>query len=354
MPPRIITVEAGLATTIQDFGRIGFQALGVPTAGALDQSSLRVANALVGNPEEMAALEIRILGPCFRVAVDSIRIALVGTAAPIEILAPVGENVPPRRSVRLTRGQVFRVGATADTACCYLAVEGGFDIAPVFGSRSTYTRGGFGGFEGRALHVGDSIPLGFESVTERPERITTMSLDIGGTGPIRIVLGPQSHYFSVAGMQTFLNSAYTISREADRMGLRLEGPVIEHALGYNIISDGIVTGSIQVPGTGKPIILLVDHQTTGGYPKVATVISADLPRLGRMRPGASLTFNALDVAEAERLRRALDDHVRQVIDTIALVPRDFEPSSHRLRSINLISGVIALGDVATGRLNSKE
>ena len=341
MSAHLETLASGMLCTIQDLGRVGSQALGMPVAGALDSRALRIANALVDNPLGMAALEIRISGPTFRVTADSVRIALVGTAASIDILAPSRRAVPSMRSVRLSRGTEFRIGTIPDSACCYLAVEGGFDVPAVYGSLSTYLRGEIGGLEGRALREGDRIPLNFATASRGPDNMATLPLEPDPDGPVHVVLGPQANYFSKAGIKTFLGSPYRVTNDADRMGLRLDGAVIEHELGFNITSDGIVTGSIQVPGTGLPIVLLVDHQTTGGYPKIGTVISADLPRLGRMRPGTEFTFAAMDVAEAERLRREQEDRVRRVVDTILPIPGTERPSSHRLRSFNLIDGVIA-------------
>lgn len=344
MTAHLHIVSAGLMTTIQDLGRVGHQALGIPVAGALDPIALRVANALVGNPEGTGALEIRILGPTFQVMAESVRVALAGTAASLEILEPVPEIVPALRSVCLSRGQIFSVGATKDTAVCYLGVEGGFEVPAVYGSQSTYTRGGLGGFEGRSLRDGDSLPLSHEVASERPDKMATRLPDLEVPGPIRIVLGPQATHFSDSGLRTFLEGTYTVTRDADRMGLRLDGPNIEHALGYNITSDGIATGSIQVPGTGLPIVLLADRQTTGGYPKIATVISADLRRLGRLRPGASIRFQAIDVSEAESLRRRQEDQVRDLIEAIRPVTEIGEPSSRHLLTVNLISGVFAIDE----------
>ena len=316
------TINGGLTTTIQDFGRIGSQALGVPVAGALDPVMLRVANALVGNPENYGALEIRILGPTFRVLAKSVRVALAGTKTSFQIIEPKPESVPSHQSLKLTHGQVFRIKKTPDTACCYLAVEGGFDVPDVYGSQSTYFFGGFGGFEGRPLKRGDQVPLFLDEIAKRQEKIATDTLEYEETGPIRVVLGPQADYFTERGHATFLEGEYKISNDSNRMGIRAEGPPIEHARGYNIISDGITTGSIQVPGTGLPIILLADHQTTGGYPKIGTVISADLRRLGRMKPGSVLRFEAVDVAEAERLRRLQEKQVQQLIAAIQPISDD--------------------------------
>jgi len=330
----------GLFTTIQDFGRFGHQALGIPVCGALDPVGLRLANALVGNAGDAGALEIRIAGPTMRVETESARIALAGTTAVIEVLGKRPLRIASGRSLRLKDGDVFRIGAVADTSCCYLAVEGGFDVAAPFGSQSTYVRGGFGGFEGRPLKDGDRLPLAAPQVSDRPDLALAAEPALDAPGPIRVVLGPQDNYFTEGGIATLLESEFTISPNADRMGLRLDGPVLEHALGYNIASDGIATGSIQVPGTGKPIVLLADHQTTGGYPKIATVISADLPRLGRMRPGHKLRFAAVSVTDAEAVRRAQEAVVRRWLADLVAVGAPGHADTGRLLVTNLISGVV--------------
>ncbi len=183
-------------------------------------------------------------------------------------------------------------------------VEGGFDITPVLGSLSTYTRGGIGGIEGRALKAGDAIPLRLPAAPEREEQMLP-SLDLAPPKRFRVILGPQDDYFTEAGIATLLGATYTVTPATDRMGMRLDGPKLEHAKGYNIVSDGIAPGSIQVPGNGLPIVLLADRQTTGGYPKIATVISADLPALGRLVPGSKMAFEAVDIEAAEAAARLL-------------------------------------------------
>jgi len=255
--------------SVQDLGRQGYQAFGIPVSGALDPVSLRVANALVGNPEGMGALEFRMVGPKLRVAAESVRVALAGTAAPIEILEPARMTVPGGRSIRLQHDQVFRVGTISDSACCYLSVEGGFDLPPVFGSQSTYAKGGFGGFEGRYVRGGDRLPLLLSRTSTNCDRQIDADLSTGNDGAIRVVLGPQKEHFTEEGIETFLTGEFTVSADADRMGIRLEGPIVEHARGFNITSDGIVNGSIQVPGSGQPIVLLADRQTTGDTRKSA-------------------------------------------------------------------------------------
>ncbi len=335
---------AGMFTTVQDTGRFGYQDLGIPVAGALDPISLRLANALVGNAPTTGALEIRIVGPTIRIEAGAVRVALAGTRTPIEILGKRRMEVTSWQSLRLEQGDVLKIGTVPDTSCCYLAVEGGFDLPAPFGSLSTYVRGGFGGLEGRALKDGDTLPLVNGEAPVRPELKLTDVPHLDTTDPIRVVLGPQENYFTTDGIRTFLENEFVISPNSDRMGLRLDGPILEHSIGYNIVSDGIATGAIQVPGTGKPIVLLADHQTTGGYPKIATVISADLPRLGRMRPGRKLRFEAVSVAEAEQLRRDQEKQIDQWLGSLAPSGGSQELDTATLLSVNLISGVASIDD----------
>jgi allophanate hydrolase len=297
-------IAPGLHTTVQGVGRVGFQDIGLPTSGPLDRVSFRLANALVGNAADTAALEILLQGPTLKVAAESVRVALVGAAAEIEVRSGTPRRVPAGESVTLVRDDVFRVGVLGDSVCAYLAIEGGPDLMPVLGSASTYPRGGIGGLNGRRFQRGDVLPLQLASATARPERKLGQALDLALDQPIRVILGPQADYFTDEALRTFLSSEYTVTPQSDRMGFRLEGPELQHAKGYNIVSDGIVTGSVQVPGSGKPIVLMVDNQTTGGYPKIATVISADVPVLGRRKPGRAIRFTAVEVNVAEQLRRA--------------------------------------------------
>lgn len=347
MRPGLAVLSGGLATSVQDLGRVGLQSLGVPVAGALDPFGLRLANALAAMPEDAGALEIRLFGPTLRVEAESVRVALAGAETALEVLGPAPARIPAGRSATLARGTVFRVGAVADAACCYLAVAGGFDLAPLWGSVSTYAPAALGGLEGRVLRDGDRLPLAAERAALGGERAAPR-FDHGDPGRCRVVLGPQADYFTDAGLATFLSSAYTVSREANRMGARLDGPALAHAAGYNIPSDGIVSGAIQVPGDGKPIILLADRQTTGGYPKIATVISADLPKIGRALPGARLRFEAVDVAAAEAARRAKEAAFRALLARIAPLGPEAAALRARLMTENLISGAVAGGGEEAG------
>ena len=312
-------IAPGLHTTIQDLGRFGYQDVGVPASGPLDRVSLRLANALVGNPPGTPALEMLVQGPSLKILADSVRLALVGCNAGIEVLSGKARVIPAGQSARLTGEEVFRIGALGDSLCAYLAIEGGPDIPPILDSASTYVRGAIGGFQGRRLQKSDIVPLKLAGADVREEYALPRPFEPAFDQPVRVVLGPQADYFTDDGVKTFLSSSYTVSPQSDRMGFRLEGPTIEHAKGYNIISDGVVSGSIQVPGSGRPIVLMVDNQTTGGYPKIATVISTDLPVVGRRRPGRPIRFVTVEVERAELLRREQEAAIQQEIDNFSPV-----------------------------------
>jgi biotin-dependent carboxylase-like uncharacterized protein len=333
---RIIT--PGLMTTVQDLGRFGFQAFGVPVSGALDPEALRLANALVGNAPGTAGLELGYTGPSFEVTVAAARFAVVGGGAGLR--ASDGRFAPEGTTLRAAAGTSIQVVPLRSAATAILAVAGGFALKPFMGSLSTYTRGPFGGFEGRALQAGDLLPLAFDTVPDDTEYALPPDAPEHREQPIRVVLGPQEDFFSEATIGTLLSTRYTVTRDADRMGLRLEGPPLEHLKGFNIVSDGIVTGTIQVPGTGLPILLLADHHTVGGYPKIGTVISADLPRLGRLRPGETLSFAAIDIAQAETARRDAELALSRRIARIGPVSPDGTIDVEALLRENLISGVI--------------
>ena len=319
MRPALEVIAPGVHTTVQDHGRTGFQDVGVPVSGPLDRLSLRLANALVGNPRDTPAFELLVQGPTLRVLAGSVRVALVGSSAFIDVRSDPARRIPAGETVTLARDQVFRVGALGNSVCAYLAVEGGVDVPRVLGSASTYVRGAIGGFEGRRLRQHDVVPIARDEAGAGGERALAQPLDLALEQPIRVILGPQADYFTDDAVRTFLSSDYSVSPQADRMGYRLEGPALAHAKGYNIVSDGIVSGSIQVPGSGRPIVLMVDNQTTGGYPKIATVISADVPIAARRKPGRTMRFVAVDVGEAERARRQQEAAIEQAIHGISLL-----------------------------------
>ena len=341
--PALKVVAPGLMTTLQDLGRPGYQRLGIPVSGALDEISLRAANLIAGNPGTVGALEIAYQGPTLEVEADSVRVAYAGGTAALDILQGNGagetRRLPPLQSVRLTKGQIARVGALSGSPIGYLAVEGGFDVPLALGSHSTYMRGALGGFAGRALRADDRLALKRAQADEREERMLP-SLDLTPPKRIRVVFGPQDDYFTDKGKRTICESEYTVTPASDRMGMRLDGPPLEHAKGYNIVSDGISPGSIQVPGNGVPIVLLADRQTTGGYPKIATVISADMPALGRLAPGAKVAFEAVEIVAAEAAHRQSRVGLQQLAKSITAARAAVSIDESRLLGSNLVSGVV--------------
>jgi biotin-dependent carboxylase-like uncharacterized protein len=330
----------GLCTTVQDLGRIGYQQLGVPVSGALDAVSLRLANAVLGNPPGTPALEILFSGPTLEVAAARIRAAIGGPGARLVLPGAPARAVPAWHSISLGRGTVFRVVLGEQSACCYLAVEGGIAVPPVLGSASTCARAGLGGFEGRALRAHDIVPL---ALAEAPARAELRLANPPGPAcdqPIRVILGPQQDCFAEAAIPVLLDAEFRVSARADRMGMRLDGPLLRHRAGWDIVSDAIATGAIQVPGSGRPVVLLADHQTTGGYPKIATVVSADLPVLGRRRPGDAIRFVAVSVEEAEALCRAEERRLAGTAASTQPIAADGGIDLASLYDANLISGVV--------------
>jgi biotin-dependent carboxylase-like uncharacterized protein len=343
MTASLHVVAPGLLTTIQDRGRIGYQHLGVPVSGALDAVSLHAANLLVGNAPDAGALEVACVGPTLAVEADDVRIAVVGANAAIDILPGVaaagGRSVAGLQSMRLRRGEVLRIGALTGANVLYVAVEGGFDIVPVLGSVSTDIRAGIGGWQGRALVAGDRLPLRQARTSERGE-VGLESFLVRPRPRVRVITGPQLDHFEDSDVAAFFDSEYTVGPSADRMGMRLTGRKIAHSRGFDIASDAIAPGSIQVPGNGQPIVLLADRQTTGGYPKIATVISADLPALARLPVGSKVSFEVVSIEAAEAARREHVAELAAMKDRIVPLRRSGADITPRLHECNLVSGFI--------------
>jgi biotin-dependent carboxylase-like uncharacterized protein len=286
----------GPHVTIQDMGRRGWRRFGVSGAGAMDPLALAAANVLVGNSPDTAALEFAHVGGALEVAAESCRIAVTGGDF---ALSADGEPLACWQSHTLRRGQCICVGGTAEAVWGYLAVAGGLNVRPQLGSRATHLRSRLGGIGGRCLLQGDVQPLRVARVPYGCERRIA---PIGSaSGPIRVVLGPQDDFFSAETIAAFLGSTYRVSYRADRMGTWLDGPQLRHVNGYNVLSDGLVRGCIQVPGSGQPVVLLMDCQTIGGYPKLATIVTYDLPRFVQIKPGREVRFEAIDIETAQRL-----------------------------------------------------
>jgi biotin-dependent carboxylase-like uncharacterized protein len=336
-------IAPGLGASLQDLGRVGYQALGVPPSGALDPVMLRVANWLADNDGDLGAIEMRFSGPAFEVMGKPVRLATAGEGAGL-ILQPSGERIPGYRSATLSAGERFRVALTGGAAC-YLAVAGGFDVGPMLGSVATLTVAGLGGFAGRSLIAGDILPIKRPAGTGAEHFLRPLS--VGPPGRLRVILGPQRDYFPEDTIRQFLGGAFAVSPRSDRMGLRLEGEALLHAKGADIISDGNVTGSIQVPGSGQPIILLADRGTTGGYPKIATVITADLPLLGRLTPGLSVRFQMVSHDQAVAALRAHLAWLQELRCSIRPFHDSDESLMQALAEENIVSGVtdgVTLGD----------
>ena len=292
--------DPGPQTTVQDLGRAGQLRYGIPPSGPIDVRALVIANRLVGNADGAAGLECTLMGPRFTVEA-ACAIAVAGAEAPITIN---GNAAEPWATLALSPGDTVRIAAARAGVRIYVAFSGGLDVPPALGSRATYLRGRLGGLEGRSLKRDDVLRL-FPAALPSPRRLAPSEIPPLDVEPeIRVVLGPQADRFTAEGIAAFLGGTYEMLPQSDRMGARLAGPRIAHARGHDIISDGIALGSIQVPGDGQPIVLLVDRQSTGGYTKIATVGSFDIGRIGQVKPGQRVRFRAVEVPEAHRLHRA--------------------------------------------------
>jgi antagonist of KipI len=301
----LLVVDPGLLTTVQDLGRYGHQRVGVPASGPMDRLALVVANRLVGNDDGAATLECTIKGPRLEVREPAV-VAVAG--APMGFTVN-GQEAPAWTALHVRPGDVLGFQMASAGCRAYLAVAGGVDVPLVLGSRATYLRGRLGGLGGRALQKGDALPVGApraESDADRAGRTVPAALRPAypAERECRVILGPQDDRFTPEGIRAFLAGPYDVTPQADRMGYRLKGPVITHARGHDIVSDGIPLGGIQVPGEGQPIVLLADRQTTGGYTKIATVIGVDIGAIGQTRPGQRVRFRRVTLEEAHAARAA--------------------------------------------------
>jgi len=294
-----LIVEApGLFTTVQDLGREGFGPMGVSASGAADAVSLRIGNRLVGNPDGTAALEMTLVGGAFTFERTA---TIVATGADFG-LSLDGMALPMWTSIEIRKGETVRFGASRSGARAYLCVHGGIAVEPFLGSASTHVLSGLGGFEGRALRKGDRVELGAANSLFRKIAISPNALEsLQPRKTIRITDGPQSDWFAEASWKTLCGNTFRISEQSNRMGIRLEGPPIPLDASREMITEGVSLGAIQVTPSGQPIILFVEQQTTGGYPKIANVISADLHSLGQLRPRDEIRFERIEMSEARSL-----------------------------------------------------
>ena len=284
----VTVIQPGLFTTVQDGGRWGYQRFGVPVAGPMDRVSHRLVNLIVGNRSSAATLEVTLVGPQLEFA-DETLFAVTGGEFELQL---DGTSVATNTSHAARAGQCLTFGRRLEGARAYLAVAGGFDLPSVLGSRSTHVASGMGGLEGRALKVGDRLPVGHAGERRvRAGRVRARVVPVPRQGArVRVIIGPDDDRFGPEGVATLRTTRYQVTAQSDRMGYRLKGARLEQTAGGNLISSAALTGSVQVPTSGEPIILMADHQTTGGYPRIATVITADLPVVGQLSPSDWIEF----------------------------------------------------------------
>jgi 5-oxoprolinase (ATP-hydrolysing) subunit C len=329
-------LRAGPGATIQDGGRHGYQRYGVTPAGPMDWVAFRTANSALGNGCA-AAIEVSTGGLEVICEGTPLAAAFAGGAFPWR---RDGVLLPEAARILLQPGEVLAARAGESGAFAYLAVEGGFETPVTMGSRATHTRSAMGGIEGRMLRAGDVLPA---ASSERPDG-TSFEATIDAPwlarepGPFRVVLGPQDDYFTAETLGVFFAGQFTLTPEADRMAYRFDGPDVAHAGGYDIVSDGVALGAIQVAGDKKPLVLMADHQPTGGYPKLGHVASADISRLAQMRPGETSGFRAASVAEARAALLRLGDEIATTQQRLRPLRREL--TSERLFEANLIDGVV--------------
>jgi biotin-dependent carboxylase-like uncharacterized protein len=315
-------LKAGLLSTFQDNGRMNHQSLGIPVAGALDSNAHRIANLLVGNTSDLATLEITLIGPTLKFGTPCC-IALSGAD-----LSPAvnGFSVPMNRPLVMRRGDILTFGQRKSGARAYMAVHGGYRLDKMFSSTSTYLRSAIGGFKGRALKINDVITLN-TSITDSDLELLALnlwnikvylhaSLNRFNHSKVRIIKSAQWNDFTPESQANILTETFKVTPVSDRMGYRLQGPELRLSAPRQMISESVVFGTIQVPVGGQAIILMADRQTTGGYPKIAYVVSVDLPLLAQMMPGDTFSFSLIDIAKAQQLdlKHELDlqDLARQI------------------------------------------
>lgn len=332
--PYLTIDAAGPGVTLQDGGRHGYLRYGITAAGPMDPLMHATANRAAGNALDATAIEISTGGITVSAMDGSLGLALVsgGFRAAMD-----GEALPPAVVLTLEPGRSLSVRAGGAGAWGYLAVCGCFDVAPVLGSTATHTRSGLGGLKGRGLAAGDRLGVtDARAGSDSPQRLLAPWLD-RDPKTIRVVLGPQDDFFDAAQIAAFLAGPWTVSPRGDRMACFLDGTPLKHAKGHDIVSDGVAMGAIQVPGNGLPIVLMADRQSTGGYPKIATVIGPDLGRLAQMQGGATLSFRAVTIADAVAARRAETEALRAPVPSEPVIRTDF-PSAFLL-GLNLVDGV---------------
>ncbi len=299
----IEVLRRGLLDTIQDQGRLGYQQFGIPCSGAMDNYSLLLGNSIVGNSPDEAGIEITMTGPRLRFRGDTVFSVTGGTFSPTlnEI------QIPMYRAILAKKDDILELGTALQGMRGYIAFGGGVQSPKQMGSRSTYMLGRIGGLGGNPLQIGDIVPLGslpykhLVCLTKRNAIANDFIPVIEDEVILRVILGPELERFTEQAVSNFLRYEYCLTSQSNRMGLRLAGEPLSHSRSADILSAGLSLGAVQVPGHGQPIIMMVDRQTTGGYPRIANVISVDIPKLAQLRPGGRMRFQAVDVRVAHSL-----------------------------------------------------
>ncbi len=311
---KIKVIIGGLLTTIQDFGRFAFQSYGVPVSGAMDTLAMQLANYLTFNNRNEAVLEITLLGPTFEFQCDAI-FAITGA----DLSASLdGAIVQLYQTNFAKKGEVLSFGSIVKGARAYLSFKGGFEISEVMGSKSTYTKALIGGYEGRKLNTGDELILSLRKPNfdnfEFRQINSFQAKNYFDENEIRVLEGPEERSFKIDSINDFYNEKFTISNQCDRMGIRIDGKKIEHVASPDIISSGVNLGTIQVAGNGSPIIMMADRQTTGGYTRIANVISVDIPILAQKKPGDIIHFQKVKIEEAQELYKLRESHLENLFN----------------------------------------
>jgi len=341
---KLVISAIGPSSSVQDGGRFGAQRYGLTPSGAMDRLGLAAANCLVGNAMFTAGIEIGPFGAAFTAREGAVRVALAGASRNADV---AGRAVAPDTSVTLADGETLKLGFARGGSFSYLAIEGGIPGEPMFGSMAVNARAGLGSPYPRPLQAGDELQVATASgAAER-----RIDLPPPLKAPIRVVMGPQDDEFADDQKNLFLDSEWKISATSDRMGYRLEGPVIKHLHGHNIVSDGTVNGSIQVPGNGAPIVLVPDRGTSGGYPKIATVISADLGRFTQISAGTGFHFVAVSMDEAQAEARKFAELLRTLPDRLHSI-ENFDLNIEALQDANVAGAAVSAVDARTWQVLS--
>jgi len=343
---KLVISSIGPASSVQDGGRFGAQRYGLTPSGAMDRLALAAANCLVGNPLLTAAIEIGPYGASLKARGGAVRVALSGAARSADIGS---RSVAWDTSVTIADGETLKLGMARGGSFSYLAIEGGIKGEPVFGSLSVNARAGLGSPYPRPLQSGDELDVAVAGAI--PER--RIDLPAAASGPIRIVLGPQNDEFSEDALKLFLDSEWKISATSDRMGYRLEGPTIKHLYGHNIVSDGTVNGSIQIPGNGQPIVLMSDRGTSGGYPKIATVITADFGRFAQIPAGIAFRFKVVSMDEAQAEARKFAELLCTLPNRLGSI-ESFDLNVEALQDANVAGVAVSAMDARTWQVAGAE